>query len=76
MAKKRYGIQKTVGPYKHITGKSYDMYYTPDLILGCQQNFPKGKWLLDKKTRKGSYRLGRFKTRGQCSLALKKELGI
>ena len=72
----KYGIQKTVGPYKHITGKSYDMYYKPDLILGCQQTFPKGKWLLDKKTRKGAYRLGRFKTRTQCVRAMKKELRI
>ena len=72
----KYGIQKTVGPYKHITGKSYDMYYSNDLILGCQESTPKGLWLLDKKTRKGSYRLDSFKTRGQCTRALKKELGI
>lgn len=72
----KYGIQKAVGPYKHITGKSYDMYYTPDLILGCQQVSPKGKWILDKKDRKESYLLGKFKTRSQCSRALKKELGI
>ena len=72
----KYGFQKPVGRWKHITGKSYDMYYTPDLSFGCQQVSPKGKWLLDKKTRKGSYRLGRFKTRKQCVRAIKDELGI
>lgn len=76
MARKKYGIQKPVGRWNHITGKSYDMYYTPDISLGCQQVSPKGKWLLDKRTRTGLYRLGSFKTRTQCKRALKKEIGI
>ena len=77
MAKKKYGIQKSVGRFKHITGKSYDMYYTRDLVVGCQKVSPKGKWILDKKVRgKGAFKLASFKTRNQCTIALKKELGI
>jgi len=71
----KYGIQKPVGRWEHITGKSYDMYYTPDVIIDCQQ-FPKGKWILSKRTKKGLYKLGSHPTRKQCVTALKKEIGI
>jgi len=72
----KYGIQKAVGPYKHITGRSYDMYYSPNLTVVCEKPLPKGKWILRKSTRKASYKLDSFTTRKQCTLALKKELGI
>ncbi len=67
----------TVGPYryKHITGKYYDMYYSPNLIIDCQK-LPKGKWILTKKTKKGAYKLGSYKTRSQCKIAAKEELRI
>lgn len=71
----KYGIQKAVGHYKHITGKYYDMYYSPNIIIDCQK-LPKGRWHLVKKTKKGANKLGSFKTRNQCKVALKKELGI
>ena len=71
----KYGIQKAVGPYKHITGKYYDMYYSPNVIMDCQK-LPKGKWILAKKTKKGLYKLGSHPTRKQCVTALKKEIGI
>jgi len=71
----KYGIKKAVGRYKHITGKYYDMYYSPNLIVDCQK-LPKGKWILTKKTKRGAYKLNSFKTRNQCKRALKKEIGI
>ena len=74
MAKKD-GIGKSVGRYKHITGKYYDMYISPDIIMDCQK-LPKGKWHLMKKTKKGAYKLGSFKTRTQCKTALKKKIGL
>jgi len=71
MAKRK----KAVGRYKHITGKYYDMYYSPNLIVDCQK-LPKGKWILTKKTKTKAFKLSSHKTRKQCRVALKKEIGI
>lgn len=62
----------TFGRYKKITGKSFDMYWTPDVNIQCAK--PLKTWILTKSTRKGRFKLGQFKTRKRCVVALKKEL--